>query len=414
MADIGQALISKIIAEDDLVTALNAGIKADWFEDQEHRKVYAWMLEYFSRYSETPTPDALNSQYPNYQLRKRVPEPYEYYLDLFRAQRERAILVDTVIDANAALDDDDTRRAQETFSGGLVRLGREVSSLTDENAIGKMRSRYDRYVESLKVGGELTGIATGFYSLDYKTAGYHPQQFILMGGQPKQGKSFMMMKSAIAAHDAGNKVLFLSFEMSQDEQLMRYDSITCGINSMKLLHGTLSDEDLKKLRYGMRLRKNMQPFIVSADISASTTISGLAAKVEQHQPDIIFVDGVYLMDNEVGADPGSPQAYTSISRGLKRLAQRTNKPLVGSTQALPSKMGKDGAVTMGSLGWTSAWAQDTDLLLGVERLPDAPLIRLRVVSGRNVSPGEIAISCNWEESIFEEWDPDVDDENDDD
>lgn len=158
----------------------------------------------------------------------------------------------------------------------------------------------------------------------------------------------------------------------------------------------------------------MSPFIVSGDISATTTVSGLSAKIEEHEPDIVFVDGVYLMENEIGAQPGSPQAYTAISRGLKRLAQRIDKPLVATTQALVGKMDKQGSVTINSLGWTSAWAQDADLILGVERISDSPLLRLRVVAGRNVPPAEINVGCNWEESLFqeveiEEYDPEEED-----
>jgi replicative DNA helicase len=234
------------------------------------------------------------------------------------------------------------------------------------------------------------------------TSGFHNQQFIVWGGTAKQGKSFMLMKSAIAAQEQQKKVLFLSFEMSAYEQLCRYDAICCGINSMKLLYGELSDEEMKKLVYGMKARRHYAPFIISSDISASTTVSGLAGKIEQHQPDIVFVDGVYLMEPEGGEPPGSPQAYTSISRGLKRLAQRINKPLVVTTQALEGKLGKSKAITLHSLGWTSAWSQDADLVLGVERDPEQPLLCLRVVAGRNVSPRAIGVAINWEESILVE------------
>lgn len=414
MADLGQALISKILVEEDIVPVVTAGIKPDWFEDVEHRKVYTWMLDYLSRYGETATPEAVETEFPNYTLRKRVTEPFEYYIDRFRALRERAILVDGVIDASGALDEDDTVLAQQHISGALLRLGQEVSSLQDENAVEDPQDRYNQYRRARKTPGTLTGVATGFPTIDFKTGGFQNQQFVLMGGQPKQGKSFMLMFAAIAAHDMGKKVLFLSFEMSKEEQLCRYDSMTCGINALKLMHGTSDEDDLKKLRKGMGIRRRMSPFIVSADISATTTVSGLAAKIEQHKPDIVFVDGVYLMENEIGADPGSPRAYTSISRGLKRLAQRADIPLVGTTQALSAKV-KGNEITMHSLGWTSAWAQDTDLLLGVEGdETSTSLIRVRIVAGRHVSPCVIGMQCVWDESRFFEWNPDEEFNNDDD
>lgn len=412
MADIGRALISKIISEEDMVTAMSAGIRPTWFEDDEHKRTYKWMLEYFERYGETPTDWALAQQYPNFKLLK-VREPYDYYLDEFRQQRRRSIIVEGVINADEAVNAGDTKKAQEELSKALLRIGLEVSSLTDEDVIVTRRERIQTYNENRKNVGKLTGISTGFPTLDFVSGGFHDQQFIVIGGSAKQGKSFMLMKSAIAAQEAGFKVLFISFEMSVFEQTCRYDALCCGVNSMRLIQGNLTNEDMLKLKKGLRNRIRMQPFIISADISATTTVSGLAGKIEEHQPDIVFVDGVYLMENEIGADTGSTQSYTSISRGLKRLAQRIKKPVVTTTQALTSKMA-GGKVTLNSLGWTSAWSQDADLILGVERLDEADLIKFRVVGGRNVSPMEMGVRCNWEDSTLEEVNLQTDEEDDDD
>ena len=412
MADLARSLVCKVIEEHDLLPALNAGVRADWFEDPSQREAWSWIIEYFTRYNEAPTLTAFKRQFPAYRV-VAAEEPYDYYLDGFREQRQRSILVDTVVEANDALEGGDHRTAQESLSRGLLRLGREITSLTDHNAVKHLRDRFDYYEDRRQNAGVLTGVPTGFPSLDLVTSGFHPEQFILFGGSAKQGKSFLLMKSAIAAQAANKKVLFISFEMSKEEQLARYDGIQCGVNAMKLIHGTLSDDDMKRLRHGMRLFRNLPSFIISADISATTTVSSLAAKIEQHRPDILFVDGVYLMESESGADPGSAQAYTAISRGLKRLAQRSKIPVIGSTQALTSKMGRGGAVTLHSLGWTSAWSQDADVILGVERMEEGPFINLRVVAGRNVSPREIRLACDWERSMLEEcegevYDPDED------
>lgn len=400
MADLGRALISKIILEDDLVSTVQAGVRADWFEDPEHAKTYKWITEYFNRYGEVPTLRVLRTQFPNYKLIK-VPEPYEYYTDKFRQLRERAVIVDSITAAHDALDDDDPKKAQAILSSGLLQLGREVGHLNDQNLISKLRTRYDEYQEAREHAGEMTGIPTGFFTLDLSSGGYHPQQFVLFGGAPKQCKSFMLMKSAIAAHDQGYRVLFISFEMSVKEQRVRHDGMRCGLNAEHLMHGTLNDLEMQKIKRGFRVLQNMEPFMISADISATTTVSGLAAKISQHDPDIIFIDGVYLMESETTHEQGTTQAYTAVSRALKRLAQRTNIPVVGTVQSLLGKM-KDGAVTMGSLGWTSAWAQDADVILGVEKVTGTPNLRVRVVGGRNISNCEMTIACDWEESRFNE------------
>jgi replicative DNA helicase len=402
MADFARCLISKIVSDKDIVPAMSAGIKAKWFEDEEHRRVFAWMLEYFSRYGEAPTRVALKKQFPAYRL-IRAEEPYAYYIDHFRDQRRRLILVDSVIAADEALKNDDHGRAQTELTKGLLRVGTEVSSLTDEDATKKLRERFEEYRDSTRLPGELTGITTGFPTLDMISGGWQPQQFILFGGMAKQSKSFLLLVSAIAAQGSGRKVLFLTFEMSVKEQLNRYYSIFSGVNSMHVLQKNMTTEEHRKLKKGMAQCKNLPSFIVSADNSASTTISTLAAKIEQHQPDVVYVDGCYLMDNEVGAQPLTAQAFTSISRGLKRLAQRIDKPVICTTQALSNKM-KDNVVTMHSLGWSSAWSQDADLILGVEKIEKTSLVRLRVVAGRNVAAREISVNCDFGSSIFEEVD----------
>jgi replicative DNA helicase len=349
MADVGKGLISKIIDDNDIQTAIAAGIRASWFEDEENRSVFSFMLDYHSRYGKTATAQALKDEYPNYRLRT-TNEPYEYYIDRIFVQHERAILSDTVIEASAALEQDDIKLSRDALSRGLQRLGLETSILSDVNVVETYRDRYEDYLEAREHVGELSGISTGFPTLDMLTGGFQDEQFVVLGGAPKQGKSFMLMEMAIGAQFANCKVLFVSFEMSKREQLARYDASTCGVNASHLLRGTTTDKELKKLRKEMALRKHMQPFIISTDISATTTVSGLAAKVEEHDPDIVFVDGLYLMDNEIGAEPGSPRAFTAISRSLKRLAQRLKMPIVGTTQALTGKM-KGNEVTMHSLGW---------------------------------------------------------------
>jgi hypothetical protein len=402
VADVAKRLISKIVAEGDFTPALSGGIKENWFEDEEPRRVYIWMVDYYNRYNKTPTADALHLEFPTYKLLD-VEEPYQFYVDRFRATRERTLLVDGEIDLHEALEDGDLKLAKDRMSQTLSRVGSEVSSLNDLVATTEWRSRYDEYDEMRMHSDEMTGIPTGFETFDHLTGGFHDEQFILFAGQAKAGKSWLMMKSAVAAQEAGKKVLFITFEMSLKEQMARYDGITCGINSNKLLRNKLDDNDMKLLRRGMKAQENRDGlFICSADITATTTPSGLSGKIDEHRPDIVFVDGIYLMENEAGHQPGTASAYTSLSRSMKRLAQRVKIPLVGTMQALSGKMDKTGKVTLHSLGWSSSWSQDADLVIGAERDETAPLIKLRIVAGRNVSPAETFIACGWEESSFEE------------
>ena len=101
MADLGRALISVIIRDGELVEATESGVRASWFENEDHAKAFEWIIDYNVRYGEVPTSRALKREFPTYRLVK-LTEPYEYYVDAFRRQHQRAILTDGIIDANEA------------------------------------------------------------------------------------------------------------------------------------------------------------------------------------------------------------------------------------------------------------------------------------------------------------------------
>jgi RecA-family ATPase len=124
------------------------------------------------------------------------------------------------------------------------------------------------------------------------------------------------------------------------------------------------------------------------------------AKIEQLKPDIVFVDGVYLMFDQVTGESNTPQALTNITRGLKRVAQQTKLPLVITTQTLLWKM-RGGKVTADSIGYSSSFFQDSDVILGLEEVDDDDMRRnLKVVQSRNAGPADNLIVWDWEQGCF--------------
>lgn len=227
--------------------------------------------------------------------------------------------------------------------------------------------------------------------------------------------STLMMVAAIRAHETGRIPLFVGFEMSNEEQEVRYDSITSGVSHHALLSGGLRPSEQKKMAREMKRRRGMQPFILSSDIHSGTTVTGLAAKIDEYRPDILFVDGVYMMDDEHGETKGTPQALTNLTRGLKRLAQTKRIPIVCSTQVLTWKLGRGRRLSQDSIGYSSSFAQDSDLIIGVEHTEEEDLKRLRLVEGRMAKRGEFLVRWDWETGTFEEeveqYGPEAEDEN---
>ena len=148
------------------------------------------------------------------------------------------------------------------------------------------------------------------------------------------------------------------------------------------MNGTLSQKEFQAVQKALRQMEEMRPFVFSTDITSATTVSGVQAKIQEYQPDVVFVDGAYLMQSEVkDVEQGSPQAMTDISRGLKRLAQQQKMPICVTTQAslARSKWGS----SLSSAMYTQAWGQDCDVLLDSASATTTRKTRTR---GRRSSP----------------------------
>jgi replicative DNA helicase len=266
--------------------------------------------------------------------------------------------------------------------------------------------RWDEYVELKSLPNGLRGLPTGFPTIDAATSGLQDGQLVVIIAPPKTGKSTLALQIALNIHREQKKVpMFQSFEMTNQEQLNRYDAMRSLISHHRLITGTLTAEE--EARY-QRILKNLDKVehkFWLVDSAAGQTVSSIASKIQTLQPDIVFIDGVYLMIDEQSGEANTPQALTNITRSLKRLAQKSKLPIVISTQVLTWKM-KGGKVTADSIGYSSSFFQDADVILGLQRedeeIDDTRL--LRVVASRNSGPAEATLDWQWAEGRFREID----------
>jgi RecA-family ATPase len=204
---------------------------------------------------------------------------------------------------------------------------------------------------------------------------------------------------AVNVHEAGLVPMFQSFEMNNHEQSQRHDSMRAHISNGRLRRGKL--ESAEETRYIKMLdyMKQAHPFHL-VDAINGLTVDSLMAKAEQLKPDVLFVDGVYLMMDQVTGEANTPQALTNITRALKRVAQRLDIPVVITTQTLLWKM-RGGKVSADSIGYSSSFFQDSDVILGLEPVEEDEQVRsLKVVQARNCPPSQTSITWKWDTGCF--------------
>lgn len=408
MASPEQLLISKVLLVSDIDTPIKLGIKADHLSS-DWAEIWKWILEFFRTHGSVPSERVFHNEFADLPLVDPERETFSNLVDeILNAYRQR-LLVETISDAMPTLNSGDTQEALKTLTSGIQKATVDTVKMRDIDIVQNWEQRISRYEQLKATPNALRGIPTGFMGLDRITFGLRPQQFIVFAGEPKRGKSLFALILANSAHVHGKKPLFVSFEMSIEEQEARYDALIAKVPYHRILSGDLSNKEFERIRVELRRRKNMQPFIFSEDTSSLTTVSALSGKVREFSPDVLFVDGVYLMDDEEGEPKGSPQALTNITRSLKRLAQTLDIPVVATTQVLSWKLNnkKTRAVTADAIGYTSSFAQDADLILGVERHPDFDdQAIIRVVLARSAPTGMVHVKWDWNTMDFTEVDSD--------
>ena len=396
-----ERLLSKAIRSRDIQPLLECGVQEDWFFNDLNKQVWKFISKHNEKYGEVPTAVTVRDNFPTYTLHA-VEDNIEYLLDQLIEYRKRQKTIDALLEAQQAVSQQDHNTALQTMaSAAQILMNDNQRDSTDENLSDHPMQRYDEYIAIKTRPNGLLGLSTGFKTIDEITSGVLKQQLWTIAAPPKTGKSVLAMQMAIKAQDENQRVMFQSFEMTAREMKTRYDAMRSHISHKRLLMGALRpDEEKSYLNHlGMARDDFWMP-----DTVASRTITGLCAKVEKYKPDILFVDGMYLMFDEETGETESERSLRSLTRGMKRVAQRYDIPVVVSTQTLRSKM-RGGKVTADSIGYTSSFLQDSDIVLVLQRQDeeDDSSRSLSVAASRISGMGSTDLLWDWEEGRFEEY-----------
>lgn len=397
-------LLNRAIQDGTLAPLFERGVTADWFSDNTERRMWSFLRDHHSKYGQLPSQDVLESNFPTYNFQPVTDNIY-FLVDQVIESKRNAIVRDFMRDA---IEDIEKRKdyglAVATVQRGIIKLNDGgLSRSNDIDITADAEKRWEDYLERKNLPNGLRGIPTGFNTIDQATSGLQKGQLIVIVAPPKTGKSTLALQVAHNVHMSGSVPVFQSFEMTNEEQVNRYDAMRARISHHRLRTGTLTTEE--EVRYAAKLKSigHMKHKFWLTDSASALTVSGIANKVQTLQPDVLFLDGVYLMMDEQSGEANTALALTNITRSLKRLAQSANIPIVVSTQALSWKM-KNGNVNADSIGYSSSFLQDADVLLGLQRqdenVDDTRV--LKVLASRNSGPLEVSMLWDWNTGEFRE------------
>lgn len=229
----------------------------------------------------------------------------------------------------------------------------------------------EKIEQASKTKGNVTGIATGFMDLDYRTSGLQPSDLVLVAARPSMGKTaFVLNIAQYVAFHSGLCTAIFSLEMSKEQLVNRLFSLESRVDAQLLRSGSLADSDWEKLIEGAGTIGRSNLII---DDTPGISISELRSKCRkyklEHGLDVIIIDYLQLMTGGVGRSQESRQQEVSeISRSLKGLARELNVPVVTLSQlsrAVESR--PDKRPMLSDLRESGAIEQDADIVLFLYR-----------------------------------------------
>ena len=223
---------------------------------------------------------------------------------------------------------------------------------------------------------DITGVTSGFPTLDKLTYGWQPTDLIILAARPSVGKTAFALNLARSAALHPTKptaIGFFSLEMSAGQLVQRILSAESEIWLEKISRGKLEEHEMKQLyKRGIERLSNAPIFI---DDTAALNIFELRAKCRRlknkHNVGLIIIDYLQLMSGAGENRNGNrEQEISRISRDLKGLAKELQVPIIALSQlSREVEKRKEGAKIpqLSDLRESGAIEQDADMVMFLYR-----------------------------------------------
>ena len=216
----------------------------------------------------------------------------------------------------------------------------------------------------------ITGVPSGFTELDYKTAGFHGSELILIAARPAMGKSAFALNIAThAALKAKVPVVIFSLEMAKEQNVNRILCSEAMVDSNKIRTGKLEENDWVKLAESIGPLSEAEIYIDDTPGISITEIRSKCRKLKMEKNiGMVVIDYLQLIQGSGKRNSSREQEISEISRSLKILAKELGVPVIALSQLSRAvEQRPDHRPMLADLRESGAIEQDADLVMFLYR-----------------------------------------------
>jgi len=360
-----------------------------------HRDVWEGVKSYYMKYKAVPDVEVIVDKFPDF-------EPVSgngqsaYYVDKLRNEYIGNRLREIILQGGTSLKTNSSLRVLQQLQADTAALSKFTNIVKDLDLmdVENAETHYLATKARSDVMGGSPGIATGIKAIDtaYST-GMAPGHLIYIIGWPSRGKSWLTTLLAVNAWKQGFRPMIVSLEMSPEVVRDRVYTVMGegAFSNTRLTRGDINIDDFRSKTKRMFADRNSF-IVVSSEGVNDVTPNVVQGKIDQHKPDIVFLDYHQLFtDNRKSTSP--VERNMNISREFKLLAINNNIPVVDITAATSNDVSdRNDPPMLAQVAWSKSLEYDADMAMAAHKEGDI----IEVVSRKNRYGPEFGLFMNWD------------------
>lgn len=321
-------IINKVLQTGDIQLITKNALTEEYFVGYEPE--FNFIVDHFNKYGNVPDKATFLDKFNEFNLIE-VTETDKYLLDTLYEEHLYYKSVE-VVQKVAELLKTNANDAVEYLYSQLPNL--QIATTSEGTDIIKQADeRYQTYLEKMNAKNPWY-ITTGFEELDGILNGWAKgEELVVFFARTGQGKSWVLAKTLTHAWQIGNRVGYISPEMSPTKIGYRFDTLFKHFSNRNLVWGR-EEPDYEK--YIKELKNKENPFIVATplDFQKKITVTKLKHFIQSNKLDILGIDGItYMTDERYKKGDNKTISLTNISEDLIALSIELGIPILVVVQS---------------------------------------------------------------------------------
>jgi len=401
MAGVELQLVCKIIKTGEIKRAIEWGITEDDFFTTEPKTMFKLILATYLSHDTAGSvigPQLATDMFPLLNLNEVDTSVTIEHLCL--EVRKRRLAKDIREGAQKAIDEAELDpvaaiNSLQMTASNAMRL--DAGRMTDVEWVTGMEQIEEDYYKVKR--GEIVGkFIWPWQPLQVETCGGQEDDYVVFYGRPKSMKSWVLCYIIAFLVSFGNsRVLVYTKEMTTKNIYKRIAACLAGIPYDNLRKGTLEPYQEAELRRWVLVAKSLagtnQLIVLSAkDVAGRDTVSWLKTKAEKYSPDVIVIDGLYLMSPENPKITKTNERVESISRAMRALILDLKTPVIATMQA-NRKAAQHENAEFDEIAFSDSLSQDCTMAVRVIKNKTEPTISLVFAGAREIKFAGLSIKA---------------------